>query len=169
MRSYAIFRRLGISDQEYIRRIQRESLTLADYTLLIYAKTHKKLSLEDCFSIAKKKRDLIRDKLSDIQVAHGLFNNLLPESKIIHILEFHGFKSLDKLPKRFLRNGYCYITSSKLLNGKLYIFPSRFYDDYKNHGKASHYQKTYEDLNCSGLVRLYYSFEYKNLKQYGKR
>lgn len=169
IKSYRIFKKLETSDKLTLRAFQEnEGYKVSDYTLLIYAKSKKQLSLEDCFQLAKKKQGVISEKLLDIMVREQYFSIHDPEQRI-KALEFHGFKPIEDMPKKFLREGYAYITSNSIIQGKLYIFPRRLYDDVKYKDRRTQYwQSVFEDLNLPGIIRVYYSFEYKNLKRNAK-
>lgn len=165
MKSYRIFKGLETSDQERVKELQRvQGYTLADYTLLLYAKSGKKLSLKEAFQLALKKQSVIREKILDIQ-RRDLYFSIKDPNQRIKALRFHGFKTPEELPKRFLRKGYAYITSNSLIQGKLYIFPQRLYDDIKyKDAQTPNWQSVFEDLILPGIIRVYYSFEYKSLK-----
>lgn len=132
---------------------------------MLYAKTHKQLPLDKCWELARAKREIISDKLGDIQVKYSNFNIKDPKHKV-QAFRFHGFIPFREAQKRLLREGYSYITSNTLIQGELYIYPKRLYDDIKYKDKAYQYWQTvFEDLMLPGMIRVYYSFEYKSLKR----
>lgn len=166
LNSYRIYKRLETSEQKLVRLSQKEiGYTLVDFALVLY-----KLSgypLTDILNWIKKHPKLSQKAIKSLQ--KGFIPKSLSPDKKIRILEFHGFIPLEDLSRHTLKEGFAYITSNMSLNDKIYIFPERFYDDYKNKDKARNWQEVFESFCLPGLIRIYYSFEYKYLKNYADR
>lgn len=161
LNSYRIFRRLETYEQTLIRALQVQmGYTPVDFALALYKLSGR--NLEEILEWVRTHPKMVKKCVDNL--SKGYIPKNLSHPKRIRILEFHGFIPIDEIPKHVLHEGFAYITSNMTLNDKLYIYPERLYDDYKNKDLARNWQQVFESFCLPGLIRIYYSFEYKYIK-----